>query len=128
MKYTLLLIFFLSTINILSQEKQWIKTEAEITKISYSKRKTTRETAIVTFKLEDGTEQMGITELFHIPLIGSMKSVGDKITISYDKNSPAIVKTNSGKFLSDYGMYILILLGILFSIKRFLSVIKQNKK
>ena len=52
-----------------------------------------------------------------------MKSIGDRLIINYSKENPAIANTTSGKFIADYGMYILIVLGAIFSIKPFL----QNK-
>ena len=123
------IIFFLVLISVttfsFSQEKDWIKTEGEITKITVHRGKRVRESAIIKFHLENGTEQFGTAELFRIPFIGSMKSVGDKITINYNKNNPVILETVYGKFLSNYGMYILIFFGIIFSIKPFLKK-KEN--
>lgn len=108
-----------------SQEESLIKTEGEITEITFHQGKRVRETAIVKFKLTDGTEQIGSLELLRIPFLGSFKSVGDIITINYNPNNPVLLETTSGKFLSDYGMYLLILLGIIFSIKPFLNI-KKN--
>jgi hypothetical protein len=110
-----------------SQESEWLKTEGEITEITVHQGKRKRESAIVKFKLEDGTEQLGHVELFRIPFIGSMKSVGDTITINYDRNNPVLLETVFGKFLSSYGMYILIILGIIFSIKPFLKRKKNTQ-
>ena len=120
-----LVIILCSTIGF-SQEIHWVKTEGEITEITIHNGRKTRETAIVKFNLEDGTEQLGSVELFRIPFIGSMKSVGDTITINYDKKNPALLETVFGKFLSSYGMYILIFLGIIFSIKPFLTKKTQS--
>lgn len=109
-----------------AQESEWIKTEAEITEITIHQGRKTRENAMVKFQLADGTEQMGTTELFRIPFIGSMKSVGDVIDISYDPANPVLVETTMGKLLRDYGMYILILLGIVFSARTYLKAKKQS--
>lgn len=126
MKYTVLLLFFFTTALCFSQEEEWIKTEGEITEISIHRGKKVRETAIIKFKLENGVEQFGSAELFRIPFIGSLKAVGDKITVNYRKNNPVILETIFGNFLSKYGMYILIVLGIIFSIKPFIK--KQKPK
>jgi hypothetical protein len=56
-----------------------------------------------------------------------MKSVGDTITVNYDKNNPVLLETIFGNFLSSYGMYILILLGIVFSVKPFLDWKKKQQ-
>jgi hypothetical protein len=119
--FTLLLISTFS----FSQDVEWIKTEGEITEITIHPGRKTRETAVIKFNLEDGTEQLGSTDLFRVPFVGSMKSVGDKISINYDKNNPFMIQTVVGSFLSNYGMYILIFLGIILSIKPFL---KNRKK
>ncbi len=125
--YTLTLVLFFSiTSQSFSQETNWIKTEGEIIEISIKRSRKTKEFAIIKFKLEDGTEQLGSAELFRVPFIGSMKSVGDQITIHYDQSNPAIVKTVIGSFLSQYGLYILIFLGVIYSIKSFLNKRKHS--
>lgn len=128
MLYNEVFLFFnnnLFSISSFSQDVDWVKTEGEITEITIHNGRKTRETAIVKFNLEDGTEQLGNVELFRIPFIGSMKSVGDTVTVNYDRNNPVLLETIFGNFLSSYGMYILIVLGIIFSIKPFLN---KNKK
>jgi hypothetical protein len=126
MKSLFFLVIILCTTISFSQEIHWVETEGVITEITTHNGRKTKETAFVKFNLEDGTEQLGIVELFRIPFIGSMKSVGDTITINYDKNNPVLLETVFSKFISSYGMYILIFLGIIFSIKPFLK--KNNKK
>jgi len=120
MKYFCILFLALLSDISFSQDVEWIETEGEITEIKISRRRT-RETAIVKFKLQDGTEQFGQAELFRIPFIGSTNAVGDIITVNYDKSNPVILKTGFGKLLTNYGMYVLILLGIIFSIKPLLK-------
>lgn len=126
MKHTCLLILLFITTFCFSQENQWIETEGEITEITVGRGRRPREHAMVKFKLENGTEQIGMVELFRIPFIGSMKSVGDKITVTYNKSNPAMAKTNSGKFISDYGLYIFIFLGIIFSLGRIFKMMKRS--
>jgi len=122
--YLFSFIFFIPVL-CLSQEAGWIKTEGEITEITFHQGKRVRESATVKFNLENGAEQLGNVELFRIPFIGSMKSVGDEITINYNKNNPVLLETVFGNFLSTYGMYILILLGVIFSFKRILNYKKS---
>jgi hypothetical protein len=126
MKVLFFLSLFLLSVNCLSQEINWVKTEGEITEITIHNGRKTRETAIIKFNLEDGTEQLGNVELFRIPFIGSMKTVGDTIDINYDQNNPVLLQTVYGKLLADYGLYMLIGLGIVFSIKPFLNKIKKS--
>ena len=121
--FTLLL--FVTTLSF-SQEEDWVQTEGEITEITFHRGRRPKESAMIKFRLENGTEQFGTTDLFRIPFLGSMKSVGDKITINYNKNNPVIVKTNIGKLISDYGMYALVVLGIILSIKPFLKKKKEK--
>lgn len=125
MKYLLFFVLFLTSVSSFSQE-DWVKTEGTITEITIHSGRKTRETAVVKFNLEDGTEQLGSVELFRIPFIGSMKSVGDTVAINYNKKNPVLLETVFGKFLSSYGMYILIFLGIIFSIKPFLTKKEQS--
>ena len=125
MKYLLFFVLFFTSVSSFSQE-DWVKTEATITEITIHSGRKTRETAVVKFNLEDGTEQLGSVELFRIPFIGSMKSVGDTVAINYNKKNPVLLETVFGKFLSSYGMYILIFLGIIFSIKPFLTKKAQS--
>lgn len=111
-----------------SQDVEKVKTEAEIIEITFHQGKRIRETATVKFNLEDGTEQMGNIDLFRVPFIGSMTAVGDKINVRYNKDNPVMVESVFGSFLSTYGMYILILLGIIFSLKPILNYRKSLNK
>jgi len=121
MQQLIYILIILFTTQSFSQEEDWIKTEGEITEITFHRGKKVRESAIVKFNLEDGTEHFGGVDLFRIPFIGSMKSVGDNITIHYNRNNQYVLETVIGKLFSNYGMYALIFLGIIFSIKPFLK-------
>jgi len=126
MKLTCLLVFLLTATFSFSQEDDWVKTEGVITEITIHTGKRTRESATIKFNLEDGSEQLGTTDLFRIPFLGSFKSVGDKIHINYRPSQPMLLETTIGNILSKYGMYILIVLGIIFSIKPFLKMNKNK--
>lgn len=124
----MLLLLMLLPVNILAQEsEEWQKGEGVIKEIERKRSgRNVKEIATIEFKTKEGKEITTYVELVRIPILGSMKSVGDKIIINYDNKNPAIAKTNSGKFISQYGMYILIALGIIFSSKRLLNIRKQN--
>lgn len=108
------------------EDSEWVEVEASIQNIEQkSSGGKIREFALVSFVTEDGQEAQAMVEVFRIPFIGSFKSIGDKITVNYRKDNPALAETNSGKFLSTYGMYILILLGVIFSVR---AIVKARKK
>ncbi|MEM7486524.1 MAG: DUF3592 domain-containing protein [Bacteroidota bacterium] len=121
MKCVYLTILLFSSLIGYSQNDEWIETEGEITEITFHTGKRTRETATIKYKLEDGSEQIGIAELFRIPFIGSMKSKGDTISIKYRESNPVLVETQFGNLLSAYGMYVLVFLGVLLSAKTLLN-------
>lgn len=121
MKSTIFIILILASTFSFSQEGDWVEAKGEITKITRHRGKRMRISAIVKFYLEDGSEQFGSIELLRIPYIGRTKSVGDEITINYNRNNPVIVETVIGRFFSSYGMYLLIIFGIIFSIKPFIK-------
>ncbi|EDP70562.1 hypothetical protein FBALC1_07383 [Flavobacteriales bacterium ALC-1] len=126
MKYTCLLLLFFISEFCFAQEDNWITSEGVITNIAYHTGKRARETATIKYKLENGKEQLGNAELFRVPFIGSLKSVGDTISINYKKSNPVLLETRSGNILSQYGMYALIILGLIFSIKPFMNKNKAS--
>lgn len=128
MKCLFLFITLLLSSYSFTQADSKIEVEAEITEITFHQGKMVRETAMVKYNLEDGTEQIGSVDLFRIPFIGSMKSVGDIITITYGKDNPFVLQTLTGNFFTKYGMYILIFLGIIFSLKPLLNWKKSVNK
>ncbi|MFK8039217.1 MAG: DUF3592 domain-containing protein [Crocinitomicaceae bacterium] len=126
-KFTMLFILFLTSNLIFSQDGEWIKTEGEITEIAiHRSKRLMKASGLVKFNLENGEEIMSSVELIRIPFYGCLNAVGDKITIKYNQQNPGLVQTPLGHFLFNYGMYILILLGIIFSIKPFLKMRKKT--
>ncbi|MDY8136251.1 DUF3592 domain-containing protein [Aquimarina sp. 2201CG5-10] len=115
---------------LLSQDTtEWVKTEGLIKEIEVKRSgRKTREIATVEFQTENKEVISTYIELFRIPFLGSFKSEGETISVHYDKNNPAIAKTESGKFISQYGLYILIALGIIFSAKNILKAQKFRSK
>ena len=126
MKHAYILLFFIGITSCFAQDDDWVKAEGVITEIQTHLGKRTRESATIKFNLVDGTEQIGVVELFRIPFLGSFKSEGDTVTINYRKSNPVLVETVMGNFMSKYGMYILVFLGIILSIKPFLKL--KNKE
>ncbi|MFT6500823.1 MAG: hypothetical protein ACJASQ_000933 [Crocinitomicaceae bacterium] len=125
MKYFCFVALILSASYCFSQNPDWVKTEGRIIEIITHSGRKTKETATVKFKLENGEELSGSVDLVRVPFIGSTKSEGDKITILYDRNNPGLIQSRLGHFLSNYGMYILIFLGVIFSIIPFLKYRKS---
>lgn len=105
---------------------QWIKIETTIQSIEKkSSGGKVKEFAVVSFTTQEGQEIETFVELLRIPFFGSFKSAGDKITINYSKENPAIAETNLGMLLSKYGMYVLILFGVIAST---VAIIKSRNK
>ncbi len=125
-KKTIIYVLFLLPYIISSQEiNEWVHTEGVIKNIEIKRSgRKIREIATVEFQKENGDTIETFIELYRIPFLGSFKSKEDNIKVHYDKNNPANAKTNTGKFISEYGLYILIALGILFSAKNILKARK----
>lgn len=92
----------------------WQETEAKIISIeTFRTRRKLNEKATVVYTVkEDNKEYESRVLLDRFPLIGSMKSEGDVITVLYDKDNPLILQTESNVFMTKYGLYILIAGGI----------------
>ena len=120
MNKVLLIVLLLTQLSF-SQKDNWVKTEGKITDITLHGGKRLRSSAIIKFNLDNGKEQLGSAELFRIPFIGNMYEIGDEITIHYNSNNPVLLETVVGHMMSRYGMYLLIILGIVFSIKPYLK-------
>lgn len=128
MKITCMLLLFLFSFNFSSDKDAYLKTTAEIKKIEIKRSgRVIKEIATVSFTTQIGKKIETVVELVRIPYFGSFKSVGDKITINYNKETPALVTTNIGGFIQKYGMYILIVLGIFFSVRSYKKAIKYNQ-
>ncbi|SNR16267.1 DUF3592 domain-containing protein [Tenacibaculum jejuense] len=126
MKSIIYLFFLLMLTNVYTQDNvTWVKTNGVIKELEKKRRGKTF--ATVSFTTKDGKEASAYIQLLGLPIIGSFKSVGDSIEVYYDKTNPAIAKSESGKFLSQYGIIILIALGVFFSVKRYLNVVKLHK-
>lgn len=107
---------------------EWVSADAVIKSIEKKGGKQVREIATVAFATADGDSIETYVELPRIPFLGSFKSAGDEIKVNYQRENPALVETDSGKFLSQYGMYILIALGTIFSISSILKARKKGEK
>jgi hypothetical protein len=128
MKYLIALLMFTlfpNTSNGQDEKSNFVETSAEITELdlSVSGRRSTL-MATVNFTTNEGETITSKVRLLHIPFLGSSKKVGDTITILYDTNNPYVIKNQGDSFLQTYGMYILIALGILFSLY---SLLKHKK-
>lgn len=127
MKTTLFLTLSIISFFSYSQEEtpNFVETQAKITELSSQasgRRSTT--TATVNYTTNTGENITSKVRLLHVPFLGSFKEVGENITIKYDTNNPYIVKSQSDAFLNSYGIYILIVLGVIISLYRY----RKNKK
>lgn len=125
MKLVYILSFLIIPSIVFSQEGEWIDTEGELTEIMYHRSKSLKVSGIVKFNLINGEEISGSVDLIRIPFYGCLYAVGDTLSIKYNAKNPGLVQTPYGNFIFNYGMYILIFLGIIFSIKPFLKRRKQ---
>jgi hypothetical protein len=82
--------------------------------------------AAISYKTVQGKDITTVVELVKIPFFGTFSSAGDTIDISYNKANPAIAHTKTGGFIDQYGLYILIALGLAFSIPIVLRNIKRR--
>ncbi len=120
-------ILLLFTLNLSAQENKYLETKAVINSIETKRSgKTLKDIATVSFVTQKGDSIETVVELLRIPFLGSFKNVNDEITINYNVESPALVETNIGSFISKYVMYILIFLGIVFSLRTYLKAKKQT--
>lgn len=126
-KSVFLILLFLLPFSFFSQQGEYLKANGVIKNIEKKRSgKKIREIATVSFTTQKGDTIETIVELERFPFLGSFKSVGDKITINYNKENPALAETNVGNFISKYGMYILIILGIIFSARTYIKARKKQ--
>lgn len=123
MKTLFLFIFLtLSSVNSLVQEPaSFIETTATITELDtkISGRRSSA-MAAVNYTTASGENLTSTVRILHIPFLGTFKKVGDTLTVKYDANNPYLLKSSADSFLASYGLYILIGLGILLTLKRFI--------
>ncbi len=97
--------------------EQWVETEATILEVHNKiKAKSTRSYATVSYMIKDGTTYESQIELLAVPLFGTTKAVGDRMTVLYDPEKPTLAKTPSKSFIESYGLYLLIGAGIMISL------------
>lgn len=123
--YTALALLFPLLSSAQQEDIEWIGTEAIIKNIEKKGvGKKTREIATISFTTQQGNTIKARVHLLRIPFLGTFRAPGDKINIKYQKDKPVLVETTIGWYISKYGMYILIGLGLLLSTQ----VLKQIKK
>ncbi len=117
----ILLLFLTITVTSLVQtEANFIEITATITELD-TKISGRRSSAMATvnYTTAAGENLTSKVRILHIPFLGSFKKVGDTITVKYDANNPYLLKSNADSFLANYGLYILIGLGVLLTLRRF---------
>ena len=125
MKYLLTILitqFFYNPTPAQQTEQVFETVEAKIIEIetfNRANRKYGVRTSVITkveYIARDGEKYKSQVQLVGIPFIGTLKSVNDSITVLYDTNNPMILKTKESSFLEAYGLYILIVVGIFYSL------------
>ncbi len=125
----ILVIFVLFALNLSAQENKYLETKAVIKSIETKRSgKTSKDIATVSFVTQKGDSIETVVELLRVPFLGSFKNVNDEITINYNVENPALAETNTGSFISKYGMYILIFLGIVLSLRTYIKARKKSYK
>ncbi|WP_299242797.1 hypothetical protein [uncultured Aquimarina sp.] len=105
---------------------EYIETDAIIKEINFKVRsRRSSATAKVAYKTIEGDSLTSTVKLMHIPFIGALDKEGDNIKILYNKETPLLLTTKSNSFWQSYGLYLLIGLGIIILLYRF---IKRSKK
>ncbi|MDH7446820.1 hypothetical protein [Aquimarina sp. 2201CG14-23] len=119
--FYLFIFYFCFSNTCISQDTtvSYIETEAVIKEINFTVRgRRSAATATVAYKTQEGDSLSSVVKLMHIPFIGALDKEGDHITVLYNKETPLLLTTKSTSFLQSYGLYILIVLGIIILIFR----------
>ncbi|WP_299254545.1 hypothetical protein [uncultured Aquimarina sp.] len=104
----------------------YIETEAVIKEINFKVRsRRSSATATVNYKTLEGDSLTSTVKLMHIPFIGALDKEGDRIKILYNKQTPLLLTTKSTSFWQSYGLYLLIGLGVVILLYRFINRSKE---
>ncbi|MFD0861152.1 DUF3592 domain-containing protein [Sungkyunkwania multivorans] len=103
----------------------YIETEALIKEINFSiKSRRSSATAKVDYVTREGDSLSSIVKLPHVPFIGTWYDEGDTVTVLYNKQTPQLLKTKGTLFTESYGVYLLVLLGLIVLLYRYM----RNRK
>lgn len=110
----LLLSLFIGQVAFAQNSINWRETQAKITHIEkYRTKRYVNEKATVEYQVQGDTKVYKSTVMLdRIPYLGSMKSVGDVIEVSYNPAQPLMLKSDANVFINTYGLYILIAAGL----------------
>lgn len=126
MKLRLLFLVLMLCANAAAQE--WVTSQAQITaletRISGRNMVTSAQIKYAVISSEDSLSSQ--VRLIGLPFIGLSKEVGDRIPIEYQKDNPYLVRSKEDSFLQTYGLYILIVLGIVISGYRWIKIRKTS--
>lgn len=128
---TLMLFFLIAPLCLMGNQSKdvYIQTTATIDSIEKARAgRSLKEIATIKFTTEAGKNWTTMVELQRVPFLGSFRTAGDKLEIFYNKANPSITHTYIGQLLTNYGMYILILLGLISSIFYYIKAFKNSKK
>lgn len=106
----------------------WVKTEGTIKEITTHRGGRKKSvSATVTYTMQDGKTYDGYTQLMPLPILGTTKKEGDKINILYNPKQPGAIHTGTTSFLEQYGLYLMIALGLIFSLGTIKKVMKGQQ-
>lgn len=115
------LILFLTVLTVLepniqgSNTEKLLNSQATITSIeTNTSGRRTYDIAKIWFITTNGDTIATQVQLNGLPFIGSLKSAGDTVEITYQEDNPYLVKTVSESFLQKYAWYIIIGITLVF--------------
>lgn len=110
-----------------NEVNETIKTEAKILTIEEKRAgRKVKSFATIEFKTENGKKIMTQIEVFRIPFYGPFFKATDTITVHYEKSNPGIAYSQLGNIVQKYGMYLLIVLGVLIGGWRLMAAYKNK--
>ncbi|SEK23783.1 hypothetical protein SAMN04487910_0043 [Aquimarina amphilecti] len=122
--YYINIFFICFSFSLIAQDTttEYIETEAVIQEINFKVRsRRSSATAKVAYKTLEGDSLTSTVKLMHIPFIGPLDNEGDTIKILYNKETPLLLTTKSNSLWQSYGLYVLILIGVIIIIYRFIK-------
>lgn len=132
MKQILLTLVMLMPLLLFGQDNMtegWIETEGTIKEVTSRKAGRKRVvTGTVEYKTNEGKTHTTQVRLFALPIIGSLKKEGSKVTVLYDPANPMVAKDKMGATLDNYAWPIMIVVGVIFSLGTIMRMIRGQKQ
>lgn len=104
---------------------EWINSTGYITEINRNVHaRSIRSHAITSYLNQEGDTTTGLLDI----TFNFFVQEGDSIPVYYKKSQPTILYTFLGRVTEDYGLYLLIGIGVIISLFRFVKIRKSAKK